>query len=73
MYPAQAEPVQTLAEESRAQGTIGVRLYVKYLRAGASIVTLLAAIVLNLLAQVRSKSTGGRWTPSVRTCRTGVT
>uniref|UniRef100_A0A3Q1C0M5 ATP-binding cassette, sub-family C (CFTR/MRP), member 4 n=1 Tax=Amphiprion ocellaris TaxID=80972 RepID=A0A3Q1C0M5_AMPOC len=40
-----AEPVQTLAEESRAQGTIGVRLYVKYLRAGASIVTLLAAIV----------------------------
>uniref|UniRef100_A0AAQ5ZLP5 ATP-binding cassette, sub-family C (CFTR/MRP), member 4 n=1 Tax=Amphiprion ocellaris TaxID=80972 RepID=A0AAQ5ZLP5_AMPOC len=54
-----AEPVQTLAEESRAQGTIGVRLYVKYLRAGASIVTLLAAIVLNLLAQVRSKSTGG--------------
>uniref|UniRef100_A0A3Q1C633 ATP-binding cassette, sub-family C (CFTR/MRP), member 4 n=1 Tax=Amphiprion ocellaris TaxID=80972 RepID=A0A3Q1C633_AMPOC len=45
------EPVQTLAEESRAQGTIGVRLYVKYLRAGASIVTLLAAIVLNLLAQ----------------------
>uniref|UniRef100_A0A3P8U3V8 ATP-binding cassette, sub-family C (CFTR/MRP), member 4 n=1 Tax=Amphiprion percula TaxID=161767 RepID=A0A3P8U3V8_AMPPE len=46
------EPVQTLAEESRAQGTIGVRLYVKYLRAGASIVTLLAAIVLNLLAQV---------------------
>uniref|UniRef100_A0A3P8TT89 ATP-binding cassette, sub-family C (CFTR/MRP), member 4 n=1 Tax=Amphiprion percula TaxID=161767 RepID=A0A3P8TT89_AMPPE len=47
-----AEPVQTLAEESRAQGTIGVRLYVKYLRAGASIVTLLAAIVLNLLAQV---------------------
>ncbi|XP_054864675.1 multidrug resistance-associated protein 4 isoform X1 [Amphiprion ocellaris] len=46
-----AEPVQTLAEESRAQGTIGVRLYVKYLRAGASIVTLLAAIVLNLLAQ----------------------
>uniref|UniRef100_A0A3P8TQF5 ATP-binding cassette, sub-family C (CFTR/MRP), member 4 n=1 Tax=Amphiprion percula TaxID=161767 RepID=A0A3P8TQF5_AMPPE len=60
-----AEPVQTLAEESRAQGTIGVRLYVKYLRAGASIVTLLAAIVLNLLAQVRSKSTGGRWTPSL--------
>uniref|UniRef100_A0A3P8TTG4 ATP-binding cassette, sub-family C (CFTR/MRP), member 4 n=1 Tax=Amphiprion percula TaxID=161767 RepID=A0A3P8TTG4_AMPPE len=49
-----AEPVQTLAEESRAQGTIGVRLYVKYLRAGASIVTLLAAIVLNLLAQVRT-------------------
>uniref|UniRef100_A0A3P8U4M7 ATP-binding cassette, sub-family C (CFTR/MRP), member 4 n=1 Tax=Amphiprion percula TaxID=161767 RepID=A0A3P8U4M7_AMPPE len=46
MYPSQAEPVQTLAEESRAQGTIGVRLYVKYLRAGASIVTLLAAIVV---------------------------
>uniref|UniRef100_A0AAQ5ZVN4 Cystic fibrosis transmembrane conductance regulator n=1 Tax=Amphiprion ocellaris TaxID=80972 RepID=A0AAQ5ZVN4_AMPOC len=62
-----AEPVQTLAEESRAQGTIGVRLYVKYLRAGASIVTLLAAIVLNLLAQVRSKSTGGMF------CSPGLT
>uniref|UniRef100_A0AAQ6AGQ7 Multidrug resistance-associated protein 4 n=1 Tax=Amphiprion ocellaris TaxID=80972 RepID=A0AAQ6AGQ7_AMPOC len=61
------EPVQTLAEESRAQGTIGVRLYVKYLRAGASIVTLLAAIVLNLLAQVRSKSTGGMF------CSPGLT
>uniref|UniRef100_A0A3P8SC25 Cystic fibrosis transmembrane conductance regulator n=1 Tax=Amphiprion percula TaxID=161767 RepID=A0A3P8SC25_AMPPE len=67
MYPSQAEPVQTLAEESRAQGTIGVRLYVKYLRAGASIVTLLAAIVLNLLAQVRSKSTGGMF------CSPGLT
>uniref|UniRef100_A0A3Q1B681 Cystic fibrosis transmembrane conductance regulator n=1 Tax=Amphiprion ocellaris TaxID=80972 RepID=A0A3Q1B681_AMPOC len=48
--------ISALPEESRAQGTIGVRLYVKYLRAGASIVTLLAAIVLNLLAQVRSKA-----------------
>ncbi|XP_051799250.1 ATP-binding cassette sub-family C member 4-like isoform X1 [Acanthochromis polyacanthus] len=47
-----AETVQTLAEESRAQGTIGVKLYVKYLRAGASILTLLVVILINLLAQV---------------------
>nr|XP_046237998.1 ATP-binding cassette sub-family C member 4-like isoform X2 [Scatophagus argus] len=47
-----AEPVQTVAEESRAQGTIGVKLYVKYLTAGANIVALLAVILLNIMAQV---------------------
>ncbi len=56
---AQAEAVQTVAEESRAQGTIGVGLYVKYLRAGASILALLAVILMNLLAQVRRKPKGG--------------
>uniref|UniRef100_A0A8D0B2G1 Cystic fibrosis transmembrane conductance regulator n=1 Tax=Sander lucioperca TaxID=283035 RepID=A0A8D0B2G1_SANLU len=49
-----AEHVQTVAEESRAEGTIGVSLYVKYLRAGASIVVLLVGIVVSILAQVRS-------------------
>ncbi|XP_031147710.1 multidrug resistance-associated protein 4-like isoform X2 [Sander lucioperca] len=47
-----AEHVQTVAEESRAEGTIGVSLYVKYLRAGASIVVLLVGIVVSILAQV---------------------
>ncbi|KAK2856772.1 hypothetical protein Q5P01_005507 [Channa striata] len=47
-----AEPVQKVAEESRAQGTIGVGLYVKYLRAGANIALLLIVILLNILAQV---------------------
>ncbi|XP_078099628.1 ATP-binding cassette sub-family C member 4 isoform X1 [Sander vitreus] len=47
-----AEHVQTVAEESRAEGTIGVSLYVKYLRAGASIVVLLVVIVVSILAQV---------------------
>ncbi|XP_038572949.1 multidrug resistance-associated protein 4 [Micropterus salmoides] len=46
------EVVQTVAEESRAQGTIGVNLYVKYLRAGASILLLLVVMLVNLLAQV---------------------
>lgn len=50
---SQAEPVQTVAEESRAQGTIGVGLYVKYLTAGANIVVLLIVILINLLAQVQ--------------------
>ncbi|XP_037318655.1 ATP-binding cassette sub-family C member 4-like isoform X2 [Pungitius pungitius] len=45
------ETVQTVAEESSAQGNIGVRLYVKYLKAGASVVFLLIVIALNLLAQ----------------------
>uniref|UniRef100_A0A8D0DF89 Cystic fibrosis transmembrane conductance regulator n=1 Tax=Sander lucioperca TaxID=283035 RepID=A0A8D0DF89_SANLU len=44
-----AEHVQTVAEESRAEGTIGVSLYVKYLRAGASIVVLLVGIVVSIL------------------------
>ncbi|XP_077957966.1 ATP-binding cassette sub-family C member 4-like isoform X1 [Gasterosteus aculeatus] len=46
------EAVQTVAEESSAQGNIGVRLYVKYLKAGAGVVLLLIVIALNLLAQV---------------------
>lgn len=52
---SQAEKVQTVVEESRAQGTIGLGLYVKYLRAGASFVVLLVVILANLLAQVHTK------------------
>ena len=55
MLSKQAEPVQTVAEESRAQGTIGVSLYVKYLRAGANILVLLFVMLINLLAQVHTK------------------
>lgn len=47
-----AEPVQTVAEENRAQGTIKVSLYVKYLKAGANVVVLLVVILMNILAQV---------------------
>uniref|UniRef100_A0A669BHD8 Cystic fibrosis transmembrane conductance regulator n=1 Tax=Oreochromis niloticus TaxID=8128 RepID=A0A669BHD8_ORENI len=47
-----AEPVQTFAEENRAQGTIGMRIYAKYLTAGANIVVLLAVVLLNIMAQV---------------------
>lgn len=47
-----AEPVHTLAEESRAQGTIGMALYWKYLRAGANIVVLLSVMSVTVLAQV---------------------
>nr|XP_057907957.1 multidrug resistance-associated protein 4 isoform X1 [Doryrhamphus excisus] len=46
------EPVQTLVEESRAEGSIGMKLYMKYLRAGASIFILLVLLLLNILAQV---------------------
>ncbi|XP_072240755.1 ATP-binding cassette sub-family C member 4-like [Leuresthes tenuis] len=47
-----AEKVQTVPEESRAEGTIGVSLYVKYLKAGASVLFLLFVILVNILAQV---------------------
>ncbi|KAM4601994.1 ATP-binding cassette sub-family C member 4 [Polymixia lowei] len=46
-----AEQVQTVVEESRSEGTIGTGLYVKYLRAGASVLLLLVVILLNVLAQ----------------------
>uniref|UniRef100_A0A8C4HMY5 Cystic fibrosis transmembrane conductance regulator n=1 Tax=Dicentrarchus labrax TaxID=13489 RepID=A0A8C4HMY5_DICLA len=51
-----AEHVQVVAEESRAQGNIKMSLYVKYLRAGAHIVVLVAVILVNVLAQVLSFS-----------------
>lgn len=44
--------MQTVVEESRAQGTIGLRLYVKYLKAGANVMVLLFVILINILAQV---------------------
>ncbi|XP_068446641.1 ATP-binding cassette sub-family C member 4-like isoform X2 [Clinocottus analis] len=47
-----AEAVQTVAEESRAQGNIGISLYVRYLKAGANVVALLLVILINVLAQV---------------------
>ncbi|XP_037617466.1 multidrug resistance-associated protein 4-like isoform X2 [Sebastes umbrosus] len=47
-----AETVQTVPEESRAEGTIGVGLYVKYLKAGAHVVVLVVVILVNILAQV---------------------
>lgn len=48
----QAEQVQTVPEESRAQGDIGFKLYFKYLRAGASVLALLVVSLINILAQV---------------------
>lgn len=42
-------------EESRADGTIGMKLYVKYLRSGGSVAALLLVILMNLTAQVNRK------------------
>ena len=41
-----------MTEESRSEGTIGLRLYLKYFRAGANFLVLLALLLLNLLAHV---------------------
>ncbi|XP_055785728.1 ATP-binding cassette sub-family C member 4-like [Salvelinus fontinalis] len=46
-----AETVQTVVEESRSEGTIGVSLYVKYLKAGANILVLIGVVLLQFLAQ----------------------
>ncbi|KAM8873018.1 ATP-binding cassette sub-family C member 4 [Synchiropus picturatus] len=48
----EAEPVHTMVEESRAEGTVSMSLYVKYLRAGASVVFLLTVMLINVMAQV---------------------
>ncbi|KAM9830036.1 ATP-binding cassette sub-family C member 4 isoform 1-T1 [Syngnathus typhle] len=48
----EAEAVHTVAEESRAQGSIGFSIYMKYLRAGASILFVVIVMLLNILAQV---------------------
>uniref|UniRef100_A0A8C7D982 Cystic fibrosis transmembrane conductance regulator n=1 Tax=Oncorhynchus kisutch TaxID=8019 RepID=A0A8C7D982_ONCKI len=40
-----------LVEESRSEGTIGVGLYVKYLKAGANILVLIGVVLLQFLAQ----------------------
>uniref|UniRef100_A0A8K9V1J4 ATP binding cassette subfamily C member 4 (PEL blood group) n=1 Tax=Oncorhynchus mykiss TaxID=8022 RepID=A0A8K9V1J4_ONCMY len=45
-------PVQHVLEESRSEGTIGLHLYLKYFRAGANVLVLLALVFLNLLAHV---------------------
>ncbi|XP_019910634.2 multidrug resistance-associated protein 4-like isoform X2 [Esox lucius] len=47
---AQPEPVQHGVVESRSEGTIGFHLYLKYFRAGANVLVLLALVLLNLLA-----------------------
>ncbi|CAM4620699.1 unnamed protein product [Leuciscus chuanchicus] len=46
------EHVQTMVEETRSEGTIGLRVYWKYFRAGANAVMLIFLVLLNLLAQV---------------------
>ncbi|KAG8000428.1 Multidrug resistance-associated protein 4, partial [Nibea albiflora] len=51
-----AEPlavvVQQTEEESRSEGNVSLRMYVKYFRAGANFLVLLLLIVLNALAHV---------------------
>lgn len=48
----QAETVQTVPEESRAEGNIGLKLYLQYLRSGANVVVLLVVLLFNIVAQV---------------------
>uniref|UniRef100_A0A8C1P8U4 Multidrug resistance-associated protein 4 n=1 Tax=Cyprinus carpio TaxID=7962 RepID=A0A8C1P8U4_CYPCA len=47
-----AEPVHTIAEETRIEGTIGLHMYWKYFRAGANVLILILLVLLNLLAQL---------------------
>ncbi|KAG7282914.1 hypothetical protein CRUP_018414 [Coryphaenoides rupestris] len=47
------ETPKAVLEESRSAGTIGLRLYLRYLTAGANVLRLLALIPLNLLAHGR--------------------
>uniref|UniRef100_A0A8C2XES4 Multidrug resistance-associated protein 4 n=1 Tax=Cyclopterus lumpus TaxID=8103 RepID=A0A8C2XES4_CYCLU len=44
--------LQSTGEESRSEGNVGLRMYVKYFRAGANFLVLLVLISLNALAHV---------------------
>uniref|UniRef100_A0A665TG51 Multidrug resistance-associated protein 4 n=1 Tax=Echeneis naucrates TaxID=173247 RepID=A0A665TG51_ECHNA len=46
------EGAESLAEESRSEGNVNLRLYVKYFMAGANFLVLLVLISLNVLAHV---------------------
>uniref|UniRef100_A0A8C5C8Y1 Uncharacterized protein n=1 Tax=Gadus morhua TaxID=8049 RepID=A0A8C5C8Y1_GADMO len=52
-----AEHTQTAVEESRLQGTIGMGMYYKYIRAGANVFVLLLLFVVNISAQVNQRDT----------------
>lgn len=52
MSPEQGETVQTVPEESRAEGNIGLKIYAQYLRSGANVVVLLVVLLINIVAQV---------------------
>lgn len=54
----QAEQVQTVQEESRAEGNISSKLYLDYMRAGANILLLVVVMLINVLAQVHTDSRG---------------
>lgn len=54
VFSRQAEQVQTVPEEIRADGTISAKLYLKYLRAGANVLLLVVVMLINLLAQVQT-------------------
>ncbi|XP_069001598.1 ATP-binding cassette sub-family C member 4-like [Embiotoca jacksoni] len=46
-----AEPVRTLAEESRAEGNVGGRIYLKYFTAGCSLPVLPLVVLLSVVAE----------------------
>uniref|UniRef100_A0A671RX07 Cystic fibrosis transmembrane conductance regulator n=1 Tax=Sinocyclocheilus anshuiensis TaxID=1608454 RepID=A0A671RX07_9TELE len=46
-----AEPVHTVAEETRTEGTIGLHMYWKYFRAGANVLMLILLVLLNLATE----------------------
>ncbi|XP_029315504.1 multidrug resistance-associated protein 4-like isoform X2 [Cottoperca gobio] len=46
------EVVQPTEEESRSEGNVGLRMYVKYFRAGANFLVLFTLILLNTLAHI---------------------
>uniref|UniRef100_A0A8C2B3A7 Cystic fibrosis transmembrane conductance regulator n=1 Tax=Cyprinus carpio TaxID=7962 RepID=A0A8C2B3A7_CYPCA len=46
-----AEPVHTIAEETRIEGTIGLHMYWKYFRAGANVLILILLVLLNLATE----------------------
>ena len=53
------QTVRRAAEESRLEGNIGFSAYVKYFQAGASLLLLLATVLLSVTAEVCITHAGG--------------
>ncbi|KAM6893505.1 ATP-binding cassette sub-family C member 4-like [Xenentodon cancila] len=46
------EPVRPIAEESRAEGTVGGHVYLKYFSAGCNTLVLMVVVLLSIIAEV---------------------
>lgn len=52
----QVDTVRVMAEETRVEGNVGSRIYLKYFTAGCNLLVLLLILLLSVVAEVRHGS-----------------